>query len=200
MNWLDLVILLVVGVGAAVGLKMGVVRAGLVALGILVGSVLGGQLSDDIGGLLSFGASNGVIATVLSYAAIISACLVLAAIASVVLQKVVNVLFLGWANKLAGVGLGVVTGVVISAGLIMGMANLTYSDEIGDEVAGKVLNATLDPEQARNRLETGLTGSTIVGVFINVVEVVPASTMGFVPSNFKSALEVVNLRKGSIGN
>ncbi len=73
---------------------------------IFVGSVLGGQLSDDIGGLFGFADSNGAIATVISYALIIAACLTVAAIASVILQKVVDVLLLGWADKLAGVGAG----------------------------------------------------------------------------------------------
>ena len=40
MNWLDIVILIIVGVGAFMGLKMGVIRAGLTTLGIFVGSIL----------------------------------------------------------------------------------------------------------------------------------------------------------------
>lgn len=46
MNWLDLVILLIVGVSATLGLKIGVIRAGLITLVIFVGGVHGGQLSD----------------------------------------------------------------------------------------------------------------------------------------------------------
>ena len=130
----------------------------------------------------------------LSYAIIISISLTAAAIAATILRKVVYVLFLGWADKLAGVALGVVAGSVISAAVIMGMANLTYGSEVGDELAGKILNSTLDTEQAKKRMEDGLTRSALVDVFIDVVDVVPASTLWFVPSNFKSSLDVLDRR------
>ena len=194
MNWLDIVILIIVGVGAFMGLKMGVIRAGLTTLGIFVGSILGGQLSDDIGGIFSGIDSESAVATVLSYAIIISISLTAAAIAATILRKVVYVLFLGWADKLAGVALGVVAGSVISAAVIMGMANLTYGSEVGDELAGKILNSTLDTEQAKKRMEDGLTRSALVDVFIDVVDIVPASTLWFVPSNFKSSLDVLDRR------
>ena len=71
MNWLDLVILIIVGVSAFLGLKIGLIRAGLTALGIFVGSILGGQFSDDIGGLFSGIDSDSAAATVISYAIII---------------------------------------------------------------------------------------------------------------------------------
>ena len=194
MNWLDIVILIIVGVGAFMGLKMGVIRAGLTTLGIFAGTVLGGQLSDDIGGIFSGIDSESAVATVLSYAIIISISLTAAAIAATILRKVVYVLFLGWADKLAGVALGVVAGSVISAAVIMGMANLTYGSEVGDELAGKILNSTLDTEQAKKRMEDGLTRSALVDVFIDVVDIVPASTLWFVPSNFKSSLDVLDRR------
>ena len=196
MNWLDLVI---VGVSAFMGLRIGLIRAGLTALGVFVGSMLGGQLSDDIGRLFSGIDEGSAVATVISYAIIIMICLTAAAAASVVLRKVVSILLMGWADKLAGVALGLVAGAVISAGIIMGMANLTYSSEVGDELATKVLNSTLDTEKAKKRLEDGLTQSALVTAFVDVVEIVPSSTLWFVPTNFKSALNVLNQRQSPGG-
>ena len=199
MNWLDIVILIIVGLSAYMGLKIGVIRAALTALGIFVGSILGGQLSDDIGGWFSGIDSDSALATVISYAMIISVCLIAAAIASVILRKVAYVLFMGWADKLAGVALGLAAGAVISAAVITGMANLTYGSEVGDEIAGKILDSRLDTEQAKKRLEDGLTQSTLVGVFVDVVDIVPASTLWFVPSNFKSSLDVLDRRQAMAG-
>ncbi|MCI0800879.1 MAG: CvpA family protein [Chloroflexi bacterium] len=199
MNWLDLVIVIIVGVSAFMGLRIGLIRAGLTALGVFVGSMLGGQLSDDIGRLFSGIDEGSAVATVISYAIIIMICLTAAAAASVVLRKVVSILLMGWADKLAGVALGLVAGAVISAGIIMGMANLTYSSEVGDELATKVLNSTLDTEKAKKRLEDGLTQSALVTAFVDVVEIVPSSTLWFVPTNFKSALNVLNQRQSPGG-
>ena len=199
MNWLDLVIVIIVGVSAFMGLRIGLIRAGLTALGVFVGSMLGGQLSDDIGRLFSGIDEGSAVATVISYAIIIMICLTAAAAASVVLRKVVSILLMGWADKLAGVALGLVAGAVISAGIIMGMANLTYSSEVGDELATKVLNSTLDTEKAKKRLEDGLTQSALVTAFVDIVEIVPSSTLWFVPTNFKSALNVLNQRQSPGG-
>ena len=92
MNWLDLILVIVVGVTAFMGLKIGLVRAGFTALGIFVGSILGGQLSDDIGSLVAGTDSDSAVATVVSYAIIISICLTVAAVASVIIRKVLTLL------------------------------------------------------------------------------------------------------------
>jgi hypothetical protein len=179
------------------------IRAGFTALGIFVDSVLGGQLSDDIAGMFSNIDSDSAVATVVSYAIIISICLTVASVASTIIRKVVYVLLMGWTDKLAGVALGVALGVVsggvISAAIVMGMANLTYSSEVGDEHAGGVLGSTLDTEDAKKRLENGLTKSSLVETFIDVIDIVPAGTLWFVPTNFKGALDVLSQRKSTIG-
>ncbi len=149
MNMLDIFLIVIVGISAFMGLKIGLIRAGFTALGIFVGSVLGGQLSDDIGNRVSGIDSDSAVATVISYAIIITLCLTVAAVASVIVRKVLNLLLMGWADKLAGGALGVAAGAVIAAGVIMGMANLTYGSEVGDELATKVLNTTLDTDKAK---------------------------------------------------
>ena len=200
MNMLDIFLIVVVGISAFMGLKIGLIRAGFTALGIFVGSVLGGQLSDDIGRLYSGIDSDSAVATVISYAIIITVCLTVAAIASVVVRKVLNLLLMGWADKLAGGALGVAAGAVIAAGIIMGMANLTYGAEVGDELATKVLNTTLDTDKAKKRLEGGLTHSSLVKTFLDVVEVVPSSALWFVPSNFRDSLDVLSQRRSAVGS
>lgn len=199
MNWLDLVFIGIVGLSAFMGLKIGLVRAGFTALGIFVGTALGGQLSNNIGGLFTGIDSDSAVASVISYAIVITVCLTVAAAASLVIRKVLTILLMGWADKLAGGALGIAAGAVISGGIIMGMANLTYASEVGDELATKVLNSTLDTDKAKERLEVGLTQSALVEAFIDVVEVIPSSTLWFIPKNFKSALDVLSQRQGAGG-
>jgi len=200
MNWLDLVLVILIGLSAFMGLKIGLVRAGFTALGIFVGSILGGQLSDDIGGIFTGIDSDGAVATVVSYAVIITISLTVAGILAAIIRKVLTLLFMGWADKLAGGALGLAAGAVISAGVIMGMANLTYSAEVGDEVAAKVMNSTLDTEKAKARFEDGLTHSAIVSAFLDTVDIIPSSTLWFVPTNFKNSLDVLSQRKTETGS
>ena len=200
MNWLDLIFLLIVGVSAVMGLKIGMIRATFTFLAIFVGIILGAQLSDNIAGLLSGVNANSTVALVLSYAIIISLSLVTAAIASEVVRKSIDILAMGWADKLAGVALGVVAGAVIPAAVIMGMAYLTYGSEVGDRVATKILDSTLDPEKSKNRLQDGLRGSAMVGGLVDAVEIIPASTMWFIPSKFTTGLGAVGQHRASSGN
>ena len=72
MNWLDIVIIVIIGVSAFMGLKIGLLRAGLIALAIFVCSILGGQFGDDIGRLFGGIELDRAVATVISYAIIIS--------------------------------------------------------------------------------------------------------------------------------
>ena len=199
MNMLDFFLIVVVGISAFMGLKIGLIRAGFTALGIFAGSVLGSQLSDDIGRLFSGIDSDSAVATVIAYAIIITVCVTVAAVASVVVRKVLNLLLMGWADKLAGGALGVAAGAVIASGIIMGMANLTYGAEVGDDLATKVLNSTLDSDKAKKRLEGGLTHSSFVKTFLDIVEVVPSSALWFVPSNFRDSLDVLNQRRSVVG-
>jgi len=199
MKWLDLVFVILIALSAFMGLKIGLIRAGFTALGIFVGSILGGQLGDDIGGIFTGIDSDGAVATVVSYAVIITICLTVSAILATIIRKVLTLLFMGWADKLAGGALGIAAGAVISAGIIMGMANLTYSVEVGDEVAAKVMNSTLDTEKAKARFEDGLTHSAIVAGFLDVVDIIPSSTLWFVPTNFKSSLDILSQHKTAAG-
>ena len=116
-----------------------------------------------------------------------------------VLRKVISVLLLEWADKLAGAALGILIGAGISAGIIMRMANLTYSSEVGDELAEKVLNSTLDTAKAKKRLEGGLTGSTLATTFVDMIDIVPSSTLWFGPTNFRSALDVLDYQQSLSG-
>ena len=95
MNWLDLVFIGIVGVSALMGLKIGLIRAGSTALGIFVGSILEGQLSNDIDGLFSGIDSDSAVANAIFYALIITIFLVIAAAASLVVRKVLTILLMG---------------------------------------------------------------------------------------------------------
>lgn len=140
MKWLDLVILIIVGVSAAMGLKIGIIRATLTSLAIFVGSLLAVGYSDDIARLLRIIDPDSAIATVISFGIAISLCLIVAAVVSEIIRRAVDTLAMTWANKLAGVAVGLVAGAVISVGVVMAMANMTYSSGDGDSLAAKVLN------------------------------------------------------------
>lgn len=133
MNWFDIVILVILFVGAYYGLKSGLIGASLGVIGIVVGVLLASQLSDDVGELLTESISNDAIVTVASYAIIIGAVLAATWMARRILRTLISLTFLGLADKLGGLALGLLAGAAVSGALITGMARLTYSFEIPSE-------------------------------------------------------------------
>ena len=206
MNWLDYVLIAILVIGGLAGFKFGLIRAAFAAAGVLIGWLLAGQYSDDLGALFEDSLSNETIVTVISYAVIMLGALVAASIASKVLKPILSIFTLGLSSmvdKLGGFVLGLLIGVALAGGLIIGMARLTYNfdtsiiiNAVPAQVADKVarIEAQLENvEEVREQLETALTGSKIVSIFIDVTDAVPADALGFVPGDFRIALDFLEV-------
>ena len=207
MNWLDFVILAIVIVGAVTGMRIGLIGAAFTVVGAFVGWLLAGQLSDDIGGLFDASLANDTYVTVISYAIIIVAAVAVANIVVKFVRPLLTIFTLGMSSmvdRLGGAGLGLLSGIAIASVFIIVLGRLTYDFDIGtltgaipDRAAERVTvlkDQSASIENARDKLETALTGSALVSIFIDVTDAVPASALGFVPSDFKAALDIVESR------
>ena len=207
MNWLDFVILAIVIVGTVTGMRIGLIGAAFTVVGAFVGWLLAGQLSDDIGGLFDASLSNDTYVTVISYAIIIVAAVAVANIVVKFVRPLLTVFTLGMSSmvdRLGGAGLGLLSGIAIASVFIIVLGRLTYDFDIGtltgaipDRAAERVTvlkDQSASIENARDKLETALTESALVSIFIDVTDAIPASTLGFVPSDFKAALDIVESR------
>ena len=75
MGWLDIVLLAVVAVAGLGGLRLGLIRAVFVIAGMLIGWLVAGQLSDDIGAAVGGSSTTlDTVVTTVSYSVIVSAC------------------------------------------------------------------------------------------------------------------------------
>ena len=199
MNWLDFVLIGILVVGAVVGIRIGLIRAALTVVGVYVGWLLAGQWSDDVGALFADALDNDTLVTVISYAIIIIGALIVSSIAAKVIKPLLTVFTLGLSglvDKLVGLALGLLIGVAISGALIIALARLTYNFDIGtleQAVPGQVASQLdqIPQEQVREALETALTESQLVSIFIDVSDALPADALGYVPSDFKVALEIL---------
>ena len=192
MNWLDLILIAVVIVGAYVDLKTGLIGAAFTALGVILGVVLAGQLSDDVGALFADSIPNDALVTVMSYAIIIVVAVVVARIAGSIVRKIVSMLFLGFVDRLGGLALGLVSGAVVCAAIITGMAGLTYTFEIPvDGPAEKILGKLPQVVNSKKGLERALTESDLAPTFIAMTDPLPTSALSFIPTDFTEALDTL---------
>ncbi len=195
MNWLDLVFITLVVTCGVVGVWIGLIRAALAALGVVLGILVASQVSNDVGGLYADYISNETLANVIAYGLVILASIIVARIITVVVLKVVNILAMGWVDKLAGLAMGLVVGAAITWAAIGGLAELTYnSDLIEMGVATGGLEDKADTARVKDTLEGALIGSAMVRVVIQVTQNLPANALGFVPSSFMVALDTLELR------
>ena len=195
MNWLDIVFIIMVTACGVVGVWIGLIRAAMAALGVVLGILVAGQVSDDLGGLYAGYISNETLANVIAYGLVILGSVIRARFITIVVLKVVNILAMGWVDKLAGLAMGLVVGTAITWAAIGGLAELTYkSDLIEKGVATGGLEDKADAAQVKDTLEGALIGSALVRVVIQVTHNLPANDLGFVPSSFMVALETLELR------
>ena len=209
MNWFDFVLLGIVVVGAFMGMRFGLIGAAFTAVGVFVGWLLAGQYSDDIGEIAGDSVSNDTIVTVVSYAAIVIAAVIVSSIAAKIIKPLLTVFTLGLSSlidRVGGLALGLLLGLAISGVVILAAARITYDFELTDitgsvavleEVTEQVVRVEeqlAKVEEVRTGLEEALSGSQIVSAFTAVADALPANALGFVPSDFKVALEILKTK------
>ena len=147
MNWLDFVILALGGVLALAGWRMGGIRAGVTAGGILVGIALAGHLHGRLEPLTSRFIDSDDGAEIAAFIAIFVLVLLASAAAGVIASGLARRLMLGWADKLLGMGLGIVITLAIGSAVLSALQSypvLGLDDTIDGSALGSFLADNFD--------------------------------------------------------
>ena len=145
MNWLDISIIVVMGVAAVMGYRIGAIKGFLSIIGIIFGVVLAGQIGETVGQKMTFIDNPGG-ATVAGYAVVFGAVFIGSLIAVNVLRKVLDSILLGWIDNLGGAILGISASAIVWTGGIaaagsfpVGFLNDTVEQSLlAPELADKV--------------------------------------------------------------
>lgn len=116
MNWVDIIIIIVGIIFIVIGLKQGLIRAVFSIAGLAGGVALAGRYHEPFAAVLSPSGANW--AGIAAFAIIVIATLVVANLVGVVVKKAVNILLLGWIDKVFGGILGAIIGLVLCAALL----------------------------------------------------------------------------------
>jgi len=194
MNWLDFVFLAILIMGVVMGMRIGLLGAAVVAIGVFLGWFLAGRLSDDIGSIFGESLSNDTIVTAISYAIIMVLTLVAVNFGWKLLRPVISTATLGLAgtaDRVGGLVLGGLVGFAIMGAIIILLARFSYDFSLPEDgIVGTVTNR-IPVESTRENVEGSLTASSIVPVFINIADAIPGDALGFVPADFRASLDIL---------
>jgi len=117
MNWLDIVIVVVVGVTAFIGLRKGIIKMALTLAGLIVGIIVAGRYYTSFSQYLSF-ISSPTWAQVVAFIIIFVGIMITAALLARLLEKAASAMMLGWANRLVGAILGFIVGAMLCGAVL----------------------------------------------------------------------------------
>ncbi|MBI2171268.1 MAG: CvpA family protein [Chloroflexi bacterium] len=187
MNWVDIVIIIVAGIGALVGWKMGFLGAIFNVIGIFVGIWVAANFSQAIAGWILEQGTSETVATVLGYVVIVVGLFVAAQIAKTIVKKAMSLVFLGWVDTLGSILVGVVFGFALGGAVVLGLARLSV-----DLPKGGGAGVLVEMVGARKGLQGAMVASTLVPIFIETTDSIPANAFGLVPGDFRAALDEID--------
>ncbi len=189
MNWLDFVIIGVGIVGVFIGWRVGLIGAIFNALGVVVGVFIAANFSGAISAWVTEQGASDAIATVITYLIIIVGVFFAAQVARAITKKALSLVLLGWVDSVGAVAVGLLLGAALIGAVILGVARLSV--DVPDTGAAAPL---IKMTGIRGTLQDALVSSKTVPVFIDVVNGLPANALGFVPGDYRAALDQVEQR------
>jgi len=117
MNWLDIGIIVIVGIATLIGLRIGIIKAVLSLAGVIIGVLLAGRLYPALAEQLTFIPQENL-AKIAAFAIILIGVMLAASILASVLRWLVSIMMLGWINRLGGAAFGLVLGALFCSALL----------------------------------------------------------------------------------
>jgi len=139
MNWLDIVLLIIIVIVTFLGLWVGLIKAGLLLVGIIVGVILAGHFYLPFSRVLSFLPGEGT-ARVVAFAIILIGVIIIAVLLAVLLKRLSSLTLLGWVDRLGGAVFGLLLGAIFCGALLAMWAKFLG---VGGAISGSILASIL---------------------------------------------------------
>ena len=159
MNVLDWVLIAAFALTALWGYKTGLVTAVLNAVAIYVSLFLSGLFAGSILSMIWDGVESEALSTAIGYVIIFVAVFLASRIVSAMIKKALTMTFMGWADSLGGIIIGLVAGVLIAGGVMTVMARYSFVEETFPAEAGIELQDVMT--DGIEGLKDEITGRTI---------------------------------------
>ena len=191
MNWLDIVLIGLVVIGALRGLRIGLLGAAVNAFALIMGWLFASQIAYALGllgGYFDWGGANIIVAI---YVIVIAVTVSAVQFVWKIIRKSLGIVTLGATSLIDRVGgllLGIILGSVLAVVLVLALARLTYDMPLETTTAPSASG------DARDGLERALAESVVVRTFVEQTEGLPLNAFGFISPGFAESLEMLGRR------
>ena len=169
-----------------VGLRIGILGALYCTVVVFLGWLIAAQLGSLMGMVFELFLEDDQIITVVSFTVIMGIVVYVGGQMWPSIRTALGVGTMGASNaadRVGGLVVGFVLGIAVSGALLVGIMRLTYSFDSTDE-------------SVRESLEMALVDSTFVPMFVQGAYALPGDSLGLIPGDFQTSLEVL---RDSIG-
>ena len=129
MNWLDIVIIVAIAITTLMGLKIGLIKAVLSLIGLIVGVFLARLFYIPLSEQLSF-IPQAALAKIAAFAIIMIGVMIIAGVLAMILKWIASVIMLGWVNRIGGAVFGLMLGVILCGTLLALWVNFFGAGEV----------------------------------------------------------------------
>ena len=121
MNWIDILIIVLVGLLGLLGWRRGVIQAITALGGFIIGLTVAGRAYKPLASVLSDAIDSEGSAQMVALAVIFLSIMVASMALGKVLRRTLQFFMLGWVDNAAGLALGALVGALVSTALIIAM-------------------------------------------------------------------------------
>ena len=205
MNWYDWVLIAPIVLGVILGFRVGLVKNVLYIVLVAVTMVVGGYLSQIIVDAIGLELESDGLVTVIGYGLLLIGGFLSVQLFSWVVQAIVSKLTFGIGdrvNQVGGLVSGLILGFLITTVIVNITARWTYTPdedeegrlEISEEAIAKMFENSLK-DTSREAADLVIRESLMVGVVIDVKDLLGGEFIGMIPGEFSDSLDIAQQRR-----
>ena len=205
MNWYDWVLIAPIVLGVILGFRIGLVKNILYIVLVAVTMIIGGFLSQMIVDAIGLELESDGLVTVIGYGLLLIGGFLGVQLFSGVIQAIVSKLTFGIGdkvNQVGGLASGLILGFLITTIIVNITARWTYTPdededgrlEISEEAIAKMFENSLK-DTSREAADLVSRESIMVGVVIDVKDLLGGQLIGIIPGEFSDSLDIAQQRR-----
>ena len=207
MVWYDWILIAPIVLGVVLGYRMGLIKNILYIVLVAITMVIGGLLSQMIVDAIGLELESDGLVTVIGYGILLIAGFLGIQLFSGVVQMIISKLTFGIGDKINSIGglaSGLVLGFLVTTMIVNITARWTYTPneeedgrlEISEEAISKMFENSIK-DTSREAADKIIRESVMVGVVIDVKNLLGGQFLGIIPGEFSDTLDIADERRAT---